>query len=405
MALQTRSGGITFKVHDVEPAADLLRTTKQYKQINARLKQDEGDRFIEIQSCSGYNADCIIGGGHHPLFDAVHIAFSTHRPLVLSPDMIWVTIVQGLSQHIALNAEQLRSKFVEHHGRLTINIRRPDVLPGSPENLWDSVIHELSQHIRAHVGVRYDKLINNFSTTGDVERTACEVCLLEAFQPYFEYAVMCVCGIPEITLEGTPADWILLRQKVASLADYEIDFWLPHLRKIAEQFERAANGDVDLDHWQDIYKLRRAYGWEHINGWIVKLVPYLKDHLTGKFRHKNPLLFDDKWTMTEQEAYWGGDNAVTSRELPSGLSQAAFILAEPDGQQTPMQFLGGFLSIEQDQETRALRPQLGWAVRKSQEMDAIFTALPHHTQTFPPLPAESMSKLLQPFYEAADNEC
>src|SRR3712207_455320 len=53
----------------------------------------------------------------HPLLEAVHCAFSEHRPLVLSPDVVWLTIAQGFTQHIRLNAETFRSRLVRHEGR------------------------------------------------------------------------------------------------------------------------------------------------------------------------------------------------------------------------------------------------------------------------------------------------
>jgi hypothetical protein len=52
----------------------------------------------------------------HPLIDAVGTAFSQHRPLVLSPDSIWLAIEQGFAHHVAENAEALRHRLVRHEG-------------------------------------------------------------------------------------------------------------------------------------------------------------------------------------------------------------------------------------------------------------------------------------------------
>jgi hypothetical protein len=48
------------------------------------------------------------GSRCHPLIDAVHVAFSQHRPLTLSPDDIWLVIAQGFGHHVAENAAALR---------------------------------------------------------------------------------------------------------------------------------------------------------------------------------------------------------------------------------------------------------------------------------------------------------
>lgn len=47
---------------------------------------------------------------------AVHAAFFDHHPLILSPDIIWLTIAQGLAHHVDQNAEELRDQFVRHGG-------------------------------------------------------------------------------------------------------------------------------------------------------------------------------------------------------------------------------------------------------------------------------------------------
>jgi len=48
---------------------------------------------------------------------ALHHAFCYHLDLVLSPDDIWMTISQGFSNHVKLNAEALRGYFVENQGK------------------------------------------------------------------------------------------------------------------------------------------------------------------------------------------------------------------------------------------------------------------------------------------------
>jgi hypothetical protein len=54
----------------------------------------------------------------NPLVLAVHLAFSRHLPLTISPDVVWLTIVQGFSHHVNKNAEALRGRLVRHKGRV-----------------------------------------------------------------------------------------------------------------------------------------------------------------------------------------------------------------------------------------------------------------------------------------------
>lgn len=43
--------------------------------------------------------------------------------------------------------------------------------------------------------------------------------------------MVCICGIPEITLKGTVEDWKLLREKALSLGRYELEWWTEELMK------------------------------------------------------------------------------------------------------------------------------------------------------------------------------
>lgn len=53
-----------------------------------------------------------------------------------------------------------------------------------------------------------ETLTCNFSTTTSLEKTVSEITIMETVKSYFEFiTIMIVCGIPEITLEGTPQDW------------------------------------------------------------------------------------------------------------------------------------------------------------------------------------------------------
>jgi hypothetical protein len=123
--------------------------------------------------------------GVHPLLAAVHAAFSQHRPLVLSPDVLWLTIAQGVAQHIRLHAKALRPRVVRHEGRGKIEI---DHLGPPPRDA--AGIGRLLEAFRAGLGREIGEgmprlFACDFSTTTDVERIASEVVLLDAYSPFF----------------------------------------------------------------------------------------------------------------------------------------------------------------------------------------------------------------------------
>ena len=88
---------VTFAVDDVVPAPEAL-PTRPLGDTRAGALAVGGDPALPVLEPDGV----------HPLLSAVARAFGEHRPLVLSPDVVWLTIAQGVAQHVRLNAESLR---------------------------------------------------------------------------------------------------------------------------------------------------------------------------------------------------------------------------------------------------------------------------------------------------------
>src|SRR5262245_30985049 len=246
--------GVTFAVDEVTPATEPLPECRTHEAVKGMLDS-------AIESCSDYHGRVITKVRYQPLLAAVYTAFSQHRPLVLTPDAVWITIAQGVAHHMVIHGERLRSRFVAHQGKLNLVFECSDWVEGSPENPWPEAFASWTAQVREHVGPRaHDTLVCDFSTTGPAERAASQVVMMDVFERYFHYELYCICGIPTVTLEGSPADWQRLADKAASLADFDLDWWLPHLLPICRQFVRASRWQVDRAHWQGVCKLRKAYG-------------------------------------------------------------------------------------------------------------------------------------------------
>lgn len=335
-----------FVVSDVSQADKPLPELPYDEAVEALLR--EPTRTIE--SCSGYHGQLVEDVRFHPFVTAIHKAFNDHRPLCLSPDMIWLLIAQGLANHINANAEQLRSQFVKHQGKVLIEvIRGQGFSKGSPDNDWPGVLADFSAEIRNHIGdATHDLLVPTFSTTGLVEKTAAEIVLLDAMQSYFTYGLVTTCGIPSIKLEGTVTDWQDLLQRTKRFAQYELHWWIDRLIPILEQFITAAQGNPDRAFWQSMYKWNDADGSgdPYITGWITNFFPYLQDLRTEEFSKRSH--FNHKFT---------------TRMFPSGLAKAPF---EWDyfGIFYKMEFISGFLGVKQNPDDLFLRPEIGWVIRE-----------------------------------------
>jgi hypothetical protein len=236
----------TFAVDDVMPASEMLPVWRMHEAIKRTLESD-------VESCSDYHGAVVKGVHYQPLLAAVYTAFNNHYPLVLSPDSMWITIAQGVAHHMAIHGEALRSRFVSHRGKHRLVVEVSDWVDGSPENPWPDAFASWSTQIRDRVGPEiHDQLMCDFTTTGSLERTVSQIVMMDIYERYFAYELYGICGIPAITLEGSPADWQRLADKAVGLARFDLDWWWPHLLPICEQFVRDIRRDVERTVWQRI---------------------------------------------------------------------------------------------------------------------------------------------------------
>ena len=91
----------TFKVDEVEKSTAVLPTADIQKVITWKIGVKPESFFKFPESLSPVHRD----GIKNPFIGAVHTAYNTHYPLVLSPDMIWQCVAQGFAIHINKNAE------------------------------------------------------------------------------------------------------------------------------------------------------------------------------------------------------------------------------------------------------------------------------------------------------------
>ncbi len=123
--------------------------------------------------------------------------------------MIWLLISQGFAQHVNANHESLRDYFVNFSGKQSLIVQSDKQLE-DPTLSWNEIFPQFTEQIKKQVGNSHlvETLTCNFSTTTSLEKIVSEITIMESVKSYFEFIIIrIVCGIPEITLEGTPEDW------------------------------------------------------------------------------------------------------------------------------------------------------------------------------------------------------
>ncbi len=367
--IRSAPGEICFAVDDVQPASDRLP-------LEAARANFEHAIGTPVQVFSHPSTAQVVHQPldiAHPLAQAVQLAFSQHRPLILTPDAIWLTIAQGFAQHVTNHAEDLRSRFVKFSGKITLEVMTERLT--RPEH-WAAAIDDWALALRHYLGDDlYRMLICDFTTTTPIIRTASQVVLMDAFQRYFDFQINMICGIPTVTLLGTVADWRSVVARVRRLNDYDLDWWTRHLLPICEAFVDSASGRPSREFWQQIYQPQQVYGGQKIVGWLGDLFPYLKGSASETPRFRNPRLArspDDFLVppvlLDQDRQRWINQYGLDPEDIPIGLSQVPLLLKRliPIGpREETLDLLAGFIGVSQQPASGALAPEIGWAVRPS----------------------------------------
>ena len=121
---QEKGKSITFRVDTdlPEPTGESLKLKMKDKQalISAFLNEAEVPGDAERVVGFGLGDERYAYYGEDPFFKGMIDAFADHRPVVLSPDVIWFLICQGFAHYVNDNPEEVRNLFVDHVAHLAV---------------------------------------------------------------------------------------------------------------------------------------------------------------------------------------------------------------------------------------------------------------------------------------------
>ena len=293
---------------------------------------------------------------HSIFFDCLVQAYANHYSLALSPDIIWTVISQEFNYYINNESEAMRDRIVSHQGKMTLAVETKEDLY-SPNVKWEELLDGFDKQIAENTkGNIADMMRADFSTTGKTERIASQITLMSSVKRYFEYvSYYIVCGIPSITIEGTPDDWKKVIEKTEILRNYDLGWWVDNLTPILNEFVAAAEGKANRAFWQNIVmKLRPdemrelgcMAGWSdeeptYVDGWFLKLMPFNKKGRTPR-----------------------KVSCETNQMLPN-VASAPFTYKVLDNlgntiSSTPMNMVAGLVGV--DVNANVMRPRIGWMV-------------------------------------------
>ena len=301
-------------------------------------------------------------------FNALIQAYADHRPFVLSPDVVWQLISFNFSEYVNNHSEEMRSLLVNHEGVKDLKIMTDEDILGDKNADWSDIFEKFSVAIAENTkGDIAQLMTSDFTTTGPTERIASQITLMESLKSYFHYvAGRLACGIPNITLKGTPADWRKVAEKVKGLEKYNMGWWIKELKPIMAEFVKTAEGHPDKKFWKDIVMQDRPDRLRgggcsrekptDLDGWMVKLFPDMKK---GQMQASIP---------------YGRMQGVELSSVPFKYQLIDPITLKVI-EETDIMLYAGFVGVTVDKATGALEPKIGWIARRVDEDDELLARL------------------------------
>ena len=330
----------TYKIEELSKPEELLPTV-----IPDHLFGGVDKNFLELSV-----TDELVDLGTQPVINGYLRAYQNHYPVTISPDIAWLLICQGFSRHVNNNSEALRHRFVDFEGQKTLIVERNVTgIEGIAVFPWETVFPEFVEKIADFTGKELmENLSADFTTTTPTSRIAGQITIMESMKEFFKYkVVMTLCGIPEVTIEGTVEDWEKILTRLDYLSQYDLDWWTSELKPVIQKIIDTKKGEFDSAFWMNMVKYHEIgfYGsYDGIDGWILKFYPYKRDGKRSDFK----------------EIKGTGD-------LPSEIANVPFVFEVQDGARNVvatynMEFWAGFMGVTQNKNTFSVKPEIGWAV-------------------------------------------
>ena len=387
---------ITFKVEKgLKKPSEYLETTGM-KNILANLfkrrkKMIDNKTGREIQLNANepleifhYNLDTneqeIFNEGKTSLIQGLIAAYKNHYPITISPDMIWILIMQGFSRFMEKYENLVRERFVNFTGKKDLKLERLQYSPyNASKEVWDGIIKEFVQKIGNNVGKEVvDNLECDFSTTSAVAKVTSQVCIMSAMKQYFTYRVlMAGCGISSITLEGSIKDWEKIKSKLEFLSTKALKWWTKHLIPIIDNIITTKKyystyGQLNqelIDFWKGMIRLKGKgdlYDPHMINGWIVKFIPNLSGEKPTIYEELLETNVPDQIISCPMEITW---LSMQGKRVDFSCS-----------------LFSGFYGMVQDKKTFNVKPVIGYAIVVESQQESNITV-------------EEKNKIIEEFFE------
>jgi AraC-like DNA-binding protein len=196
------------------------------------------------------------------------LAYSRHRKIEIAPHDLWFIVLGDLARHVNMNSSKFRHLFTRSAEKQTILVSTDDVtqLP------YDQVITELKGRVPSDMSA----FIPTLSTMGESENMAMHAMFCDMVKTYYSYMTFC-CGIPEVKVTGTKADWEQLcsmSDRVADLCnENKLNAYMKRVKSVFASLRDLSDSEIHTQWMRSIFTAKNvgSGGQLEIDGWIREL--------------------------------------------------------------------------------------------------------------------------------------
>jgi hypothetical protein len=257
-------------VIDASLEATPIRRRKEVLQIVSSLEvklNTEQNHFKLVTAMPPEEADVYPALG---FVGTLSTAYSTHQKMLILPQDLWFIVMCEVAKIIKANTEACRPLFTRSDDKVTIMVPTTD-----PTQMdLDSVMDQLTSLMPTDQAM----FVPELSTLTKESRLALCAALLDGVQAYYNYMTFC-CGIPEVEVGGTVADWDSLVNSADGIAKLFDSVGLTgaagYMRVVHGVLDQILTSFVfhDSTFWKGIFTQKNigSGGEIEINGWITEL--------------------------------------------------------------------------------------------------------------------------------------
>ena len=216
-----------------------------------------------------YRDDSIPDGQayHKNYMEYLSKCWADHLGIVITPDIIWYTLLCELAAIVKGEPETYRYLFTNSPDKQDVLVctSEPVVMP----------MQELIDEMRYKVPTDVHLFMPEFSTGSLRTKHACNAAFADMCSPYYNYMMYC-CGFPHIEVRGTADDWSLLVNSwkqlniVIDKAPKKVQTWAANVGKVLQDI---ADNLASPAFWTKMFTLVNcgSGGQVEVSGWFSTL--------------------------------------------------------------------------------------------------------------------------------------